>query len=58
MNTAELRDKVAEAYNYASAAAKENKGDNNGAYYSGKAEALLYVLFQLDQITDSEKVSA
>jgi hypothetical protein len=58
MNTAELREKLAEAHNYASTAAVENKSDNYGAYYAGKAEALLYVIGQLDQILDNESVKA
>ena len=55
----ELRDSLATAHNYASEiCATSTERGSTRSYYSGKAEAFIYVIDKLNRIIESEKVGA
>jgi hypothetical protein len=56
MNVTELRDQLADYYNFWSAESLDPKNDNTyRAFQAGKAEAIIKVIHNLNQIIEQEE---
>ena len=56
MNVTELRDQLAEAYNFWVAESLDSKNDNTfRTFQAGKADAIIRVIHNLNQIIEQEE---
>ena len=59
MNVTELRDQLAESYNFWVAESLDSKNDSTfRTFQAGKAEAVIRVIHNLNQIIEQEKANA